>query len=619
MDCPARPGLLGRALDRLRNRPDGGARRSLPGCRLRLEPLEDRRMLSVVPAGEPGGGLTDPPCPVAWDTVFHDDNGDLFAIDLTSGAGGCQPVHLGKTRESTSGLIVTFTDMAYSKLENAYYGVTGSSHDTSLLYRVTIDTCVQPPAVTTEFVGYLCADAPCLSPSARPVNLNALEFSNDGTRLFAAGRYNWDDTCHWIFEIDLTSRVATRIVKTRVDSQNYHSAGDIEFDCAGNMYLTTLDGVGTCSGALLKVIDPLSPDPVVERLGHTGYTDIYGLTYDPINGLLAYLSTSHESPPQLHRREIRRLDLNVADGECPAIPTEHFSYLPHAALDDVYGAATTIACADYPAGIVIDYHVFYNNSAFDGHDSRPNAEDDKAIAFDKEPLLPGGVATFDNYTSYSRGINGIMVDVAGLPADYAPDAGHFEFALGNGNDPSSWLPGPDPTTLALRKNAGTDGSDRITIAWEDYAIGKQWLQVTVLEDDLGLAANNVFCFGNAVAEAGNHPGDAQVTVTDLLLARNNPRNFMVPAEVDFPYDYNRDGRVNSTDVLLARNNQTNFRNWLNLINLSGVENAAPDAGTSHERMAWLYELEQTSVSKLPPKRHNPTEKAVDTLLGLYSE
>ena len=29
-------------------------------------------------------------------------------------------------------------------------------------------------------------------------------------------------------------------------------------------------------------------------------------------------------------------------------------------------------------------------------------------------LLPGGIATFANYTSYTRGINGIMIDVSDL-------------------------------------------------------------------------------------------------------------------------------------------------------------------------------------------------------------
>ena len=55
--------------------------------------------------------------------------------------------------------------------------------------------------------------------------------------------------------------------------------------------------------------------------------------------------------------------------------------------------------------------------SFDGNDPAANAADDAAIATDKTALLPGQTATFANYTSYSRGINGIMVDIAGLPGN----------------------------------------------------------------------------------------------------------------------------------------------------------------------------------------------------------
>ncbi|MCK4276086.1 MAG: right-handed parallel beta-helix repeat-containing protein, partial [Phycisphaerae bacterium] len=69
---------------------------------------------------------------------------------------------------------------------------------------------------------------------------------------------------------------------------------------------------------------------------------------------------------------------------------------------------------------VVGRYVFYNNSFFDGNDPAPNACDDGAIATDKTALLPGGTGAFANYTSYARGINGVMVDIENLPA--APTA-----------------------------------------------------------------------------------------------------------------------------------------------------------------------------------------------------
>lgn len=56
---------------------------------------------------------------------------------------------------------------------------------------------------------------------------------------------------------------------------------------------------------------------------------------------------------------------------------------------------------------VVGRHVFYNHSAWDSFDAAANAADDMAIAVDKVPLLPGGTGTFANYTSYSKGLNGM--------------------------------------------------------------------------------------------------------------------------------------------------------------------------------------------------------------------
>ena len=63
---------------------------------------------------------------------------------------------------------------------------------------------------------------------------------------------------------------------------------------------------------------------------------------------------------------------------------------------------------------VVARQLFYNDSAWDGNNAAANADDDDAIATDKVALLPGMTATFANYTSYSRGINGLMIDVQDL-------------------------------------------------------------------------------------------------------------------------------------------------------------------------------------------------------------
>jgi len=224
-----------------------------------------------------------------------------------------------------------------------------------------------------------------------------------------------------------------------------------------------------------------------------------------------------------------------------------------------------------PPSKVVGRHVFYNNSSFDGNDPQANARDDDAVALDKEAVLPGDAITFAGYTSYSRGINGIMIDVEDLPYDTALSSADFEFRVGNGSDLSSWSPAPDPSSITIRPGGGEGGSDRVTITWPDNSIRKQWLQVTMLATvNTALPENDVFCFGNAIGEAGNAAGEALVNALDVLLARNNPRTLINPAPIDFPYDYNRDARVNATDLVIARSNQTHLLDALDL-RLSRVE------------------------------------------------
>ena len=238
-----------------------------------------------------------------------------------------------------------------------------------------------------------------------------------------------------------------------------------------------------------------------------------------------------------------------------------------AAIDVTMTADDTLT-AVY-ASEVVGAHVFYNNSAWDGEDVAANASDDNAIAPDKTPLLPGGIATFANYTSYSRGLNGIMIDVSSLPG--TPLAADFTFKMGNDNTPGAWDPAPTPASVAVRSGAGVAGSDRISVTWADNAVKKLWLQVTVLATErTGLGAPYVFYFGNAMGETGTFPEEAKVDAVDQLGARANQRTLLNPAPIDFAFDFDRDKRVDAVDQLIARANQTTALNDLNLIDLSGV-------------------------------------------------
>jgi hypothetical protein len=234
---------------------------------------------------------------------------------------------------------------------------------------------------------------------------------------------------------------------------------------------------------------------------------------------------------------------------------------------------------------VVARNIFYNKSGFDGGLVTVTAADDTAIASDKVAYIAGsGAATFANVTSYDKGINGIMIDVqGGTRGTYT--SSDFIFKVGNNNFPgstngSAWsTTGLTPLTVTTRAGAGGVGRDRVEITWDNVTAGtgfstikKEWLEVILKGNDAlggsdtntGLAASDVFFFGNAPGESGNAAG---VNATDEINARNNGRGFANPPFVTFNFDYNRDKTVNGTDETLAHNNPTGFGTQLAFISV----------------------------------------------------
>jgi len=228
------------------------------------------------------------------------------------------------------------------------------------------------------------------------------------------------------------------------------------------------------------------------------------------------------------------------------------------------GSAPDMGIHEFQTSSVVGRYVFYNNSAFDGADPAANAADDAAIATDKQALLPGQTASFANYTSYWRGINGVMVDIQNLPG--TPTVLDLLYNVGNDNNPDGWACASTPISVTVRPGAGVGGSDRVTILWNDGAIVNTWLRVTIKATaNTGLAEPDVFYFGNAIGETGNSPSDAKVTPTDAIGCRNNPHTSQNPAGITDAYDFDRDTHVGPTDEIICRDNGTNSMTALCLI------------------------------------------------------
>ena len=210
-----------------------------------------------------------------------------------------------------------------------------------------------------------------------------------------------------------------------------------------------------------------------------------------------------------------------------------------------------------------DAHIFYNNSFFDGNTPGVSASDLNAIAPDKQPLLPGETATFANYTSYSKGINGVFVDVVNVPNELTLN--DFSFMVGNSNDPSTWTAVPTPT-LTYMPGQGDGGTDRYELIWADNSIKGKWLQISLLPTvNSTLPGTDSIYFGNAPGETGNDPTNAFVDGSDFAFARDDPHNFLNPAALTDKADFNRDSFVDGSDLAIARDGATNFLSALKLI------------------------------------------------------
>ncbi|MFO1460243.1 MAG: PQQ-dependent sugar dehydrogenase [Verrucomicrobiota bacterium] len=217
---------------------------------------------------------------------------------------------------------------------------------------------------------------------------------------------------------------------------------------------------------------------------------------------------------------------------------------------------------------VVSRQLFYNGSAFDGKDAGANSSDDRAIALNKEVLLPGTKATLANVSTYHRGINGVMVDIWNLPAQ--PTAADIQVRIGNNNQPSTWSTGPSPSIITLRKKAGVAGSDRVTLIWPEGSILRQWVEISVLPSvRTGLESADTFYLGSAPGDTGDSLSSVGVDSNDLLRVRGNPRNALSPAPVTSSFDVNRDRQVDSLDQTLIRANETRGAAQLQLIDLTG--------------------------------------------------
>ena len=261
--------------------------------------------------------------------------------------------------------------------------------------------------------------------------------------------------------------------------------------------------------------------------------------------------------------------------------------------------------APVPSATVVGRHIFYNQSKFDGNSAgiTTSAASNAAIATDKVALQFSGSTTapVSAATSYSRGINGILVDIEDAAGPLTVN--DFTFKVGTSSTVSSWVNAPAPTGFTVWPGAGTGGSDRVEIIWANNAIKNSWLQVIVEGNDTlggsntntGLASSDVFFFANKVGDTflSTPPTIFSTAAADGLAIRANP-GFLQP--ITSIYDMNRDQSVGAGDELVARTNGGFLTR-----NLTWTPPAGPlaAAGDDDSGSAVASALAATSTPSLP--------------------
>ncbi len=209
--------------------------------------------------------------------------------------------------------------------------------------------------------------------------------------------------------------------------------------------------------------------------------------------------------------------------------------------------------------VIVDRRVFYNrstSSAFGDGTGNPI----HAIDPTKQALLPSETTTVANFTNYSRGLNGLVIDVLGPPNLAGISAASFQFA--------TWSSFPDSTpnfvtinptvTVSTFAGGGLNGSDRVKLEFANNAIQNAWLRVTMLADaNTGLAANDVFYFGNArfdVTPTSPFPSQ-QVTINAFDVNTIRARQGQNPGVISNIFDVDRNGVVNAFDTNAVRAGQ----------------------------------------------------------------
>ncbi len=283
--------------------------------------------------------------------------------------------------------------------------------------------------------------------------------------------------------------------------------------------------------------------------------------------------------------------------------TWNWSFVPSSALN---GQSVTITATDKDNSssivtfsltafvAVTNAKVYYKDSSF-AATSVDNALDTlKSIAVaGNSPITLG----FDNLINSSRGINGLVFDVAGLvgssltTADFGfrvSPLGAFDESL---NPPSTWSANvPAPTAILITPGTATTAA-RVRLEWADNAIANQWLQVRLLANaNTGLLAPKVYYVGHLLGETTgiNANGLYQIQIADITTIRPAVGQLAIASSIE---DITKNGLIQINDI-------TTIRPSVGILQLRNITIPAKDSNAEGERSDRSNDVsKQTSLQR----------------------
>jgi hypothetical protein len=255
--------------------------------------------------------------------------------------------------------------------------------------------------------------------------------------------------------------------------------------------------------------------------------------------------------------------LTASLGDLSKLPdgTWLWSYTPATVLQnetvvitasDEDGGESNISFTISSLVVALNGGVFYNNSEHERVGGITLALDNSRSLL--RASSTSQQTTSSNITNYSRGINGVLLEVAGLEAGFLTSS-DFVFRVAPPGasgvvTPSAWPKAPAPTLIEILPSA-KDTPARVRLEWEDNAIQNTWLQVIILANtNTGLAEQAAFYLGHVLGDIDFSGPSYRVTTIDTSIVREAVGSEPVPASD--ARDVDKDRRITTLDVALVR-------------------------------------------------------------------